>query len=174
MSELFLKRDASYFSHNMRSSLTREWDADLPCALLIGHNPSFGNGFMDDPSILRMITLTKAGGFGRFILMNIIPLVSPVPRDAWEWAKTKAADVWLQANRVAIRDQAQLASKIIVCFGAICQDVEFAIDLLEDIKGKHEHFWCWGTNADGSPRHPMARGRHRIPDNQELVIWSQT
>jgi hypothetical protein len=33
------------------------------------------------------------------------------------------------------------------------------------------HWHCLGTNADGSPKHLMARGVHRIPDDAALRPW---
>jgi hypothetical protein len=30
---------------------------------------------------------------------------------------------------------------------------------------------CLGTNYDGSPRHPLSRGKHRIPDDAQLLKW---
>lgn len=32
---------------------------------------------------------------------------------------------------------------------------------------------CLGKTADGSPIHPLARGRNRVPDDAKLSIWKQ-
>lgn len=32
---------------------------------------------------------------------------------------------------------------------------------------------CLGKTADGSPIHPLARGRNRVPDDAKLKIWKQ-
>ncbi|AHE56053.1 hypothetical protein [Sphingomonas sanxanigenens] len=31
--------------------------------------------------------------------------------------------------------------------------------------------WCWGKTKDGAPKHPMARGLHRIPRDQQPIMW---
>ena len=30
---------------------------------------------------------------------------------------------------------------------------------------------CLGTTLSGAPKHPLARGQHRIPDDQEPMQW---
>jgi hypothetical protein len=30
---------------------------------------------------------------------------------------------------------------------------------------------CLGTTRNGSPKHPLARGRERVPDDAPLVPW---
>jgi hypothetical protein len=30
---------------------------------------------------------------------------------------------------------------------------------------------CIGTTINGCPKHPMARGKHRVPDNQKPLVW---
>ncbi|WP_020095016.1 hypothetical protein [Methylobacterium sp. 285MFTsu5.1] len=32
---------------------------------------------------------------------------------------------------------------------------------------------CFGLTADGSPIHPMARGRSRIPDHAQPMLWKE-
>jgi hypothetical protein len=31
--------------------------------------------------------------------------------------------------------------------------------------------WCWGTTTSGAPKHPLARGKHRIPVDQPAILW---
>jgi hypothetical protein len=33
------------------------------------------------------------------------------------------------------------------------------------------NWYCMGTNKDGSPKHPLARGHNRIPDDQQPILW---
>jgi hypothetical protein len=28
-----------------------------------------------------------------------------------------------------------------------------------------------GATADGSPKHPLARGVHRVPDDRQPLVW---
>lgn len=37
--------------------------------------------------------------------------------------------------------------------------------------GVQPNWHCLGTTADGSPIHPLARGRNRVPDDAKLKIW---
>jgi hypothetical protein len=38
------------------------------------------------------------------------------------------------------------------------------------LDGAHD-LYAFGVTRDGSPKHPMARGPHRIRDDAELVLW---
>jgi hypothetical protein len=31
--------------------------------------------------------------------------------------------------------------------------------------------WCLGATKDGHPKHPLARGRERVPDDAPLIPW---
>lgn len=78
------------------------------------------------------------------------------------------------ANIEAVARMAKAADQVFVCFGAIAWDDVYIEEVLEAITSgpaPWPDLWCWGTNADGSPKHPMARGAHRIPADQKPIIW---
>lgn len=48
---------------------------------------------------------------------------------------------------------------------------ERAAELLELARGARVQLQCLGTTASGAPKHPLARGRSRIADDQPLLPW---
>lgn len=78
-------------------------------------------------------------------------------------------------NLPAVVKAAKSADQVSVCWGAIAGHDEGWIEhVVEEIQSGEDpcpDLWCWGTNADGSPKHPMARGKHRIPRDQQPILW---
>ena len=53
-------------------------------------------------------------------------------------------------------------------------DPDWIDAIIEAITGGEEPWpdiYCLGTTGGGSPKHPTARGKHRVPDDQQPVLW---
>src|SRR3546814_4031157 len=73
----------------------------------------------------------------------------------------------LFANRDHVARIAKAADQIFVCFGNIANEIdwEWNESVLEEIQtgiAPYPDLWCWGKTKHGAPKHPMARGKHRI------------
>jgi hypothetical protein len=80
----------------------------------------------------------------------------------------------LHKNLSFVEQASREVDRVFVCFGAIAWDDDWVEHFIEEIQQgvmPCPSLWCWGFNADGSPKHPMARGRHRIPPNQKALLW---
>lgn len=157
-----------------RYDLVRAWGAG-PRLLIAGLNPSTADGTKDDPTIWREIGFAFRWGFGSLVKINLEPYVTSRPERLLTWR--------------AFRDQDASSARIknfAVC-GAMCRraDLHLAawgagadpgvLDLwLQEarrVAGRPIPWHCLGTNADGSPRHTLARGCMRIPDDARPVPW---
>jgi hypothetical protein len=66
-----------------------------------------------------------------------------------------------------------------VAFGAepINRDQVWLEECLEhyqqpaDNKGDNDNLYCLSTTASGQPKHPMARGKHRIANDAQPILW---
>lgn len=83
-------------------------------------------------------------------------------------------DALYYANMDVVVREAKAAALVVACWGAGTWDEYFVEHVLEEIQSGHEPWpdiHCLGRSADSSPLHPMARGRHRVPDDAHPQLW---
>jgi hypothetical protein len=162
-----------------RIELRRRWGPG-PTACMIGCNPSDAGIDRDDPTSLWWINWCRLFGFGGYVAVNLYPFVSSSPDECREivagieggdWA---ARDLLHFVNLPAVVDAAKAADQVFVCWGAIAWDQVWIDEVVEAIQtgaASYPDLWCWGFTASGAPKHPMARGAHRIPRDQKPILW---
>lgn len=180
-------REAS-LSDGCRWWAKRAWGAG-PCALWCGANPSEADGMRDDPSMQRMMDFSLRNGFGSMVVINAVPHVSSHPADAVAWWKrinwddgpSPEAELWQRHISECVAQL--LATKTRIAIWGNCLPPEIITDFLQDLADATDADWgddefapvewlCLGTNGNGTPRHPLARGKSRIPDDFKLVKWN--
>jgi hypothetical protein len=80
----------------------------------------------------------------------------------------------LHHNLDVIVRESKAAALTVACWGAIAWDEVWIDHVVEEITTGEEpwkRIYCFGTTSSGAPIHPLARGKHRIPDNAEPVLW---
>jgi hypothetical protein len=162
-----------------RWTLTRRWGAG-PIACVIGHNPSTADGMAEDPTTRWWNAWFHLFGFGGYVAVNLYPWRTPDPAEVYrrvdgidrgDWA---ARDDLYLSNLNVVVDTAKQAAQVFVCWGAIARPCMWLDQVIEDIQFGEEPWpdlWCWGKTASGAPKHPMARGAHRIPADQKPILW---
>jgi hypothetical protein len=162
-----------------RWTLSREW-SDAPKACWVMCNPSWADHEDDDPTIRRVIHFTKEWGFGGFTVVNLYPFRSPSPTECRAWAAWEgrgpdwSARDALQRNEALVAGLSKQAGIVVAAWGAVAWDGDHVERIVECITSGAEPFpdiYCLGVTASGAPKHPMARGTHRIPDTQQPVLW---
>lgn len=172
--------------------LKRAWGAG-PMICWIMCNPSDADAGRDDPTMLRVMDFSAAWGYGSCSVVNVLPCISSTPDVALEWMRR--AEQWIidgngddpssewdlhRQNIVHVTQQIDAAKAHVAAWGNnIPQDL--ARRFLQDIAemsddADHEEMapveWlCLGTNSNGSPRHPLSRGKNRVPDDFKPVRW---
>lgn len=173
MSDLFMKRTAVISDCKLyRYELRRVWDDTKPMLPVCMLNPSWADADQEDMTLLALIHFAKLWGYGGLLIVNFYAFRSPSPKEMFAQG-TKAFgpdnDNYIKA---AIQYAAANGGKLLAAWG---ND--------GNVGGYHTYFKllardsrvdliCLGTTQSGQPKHPMARGKHRIPRDQQPIIWS--
>ena len=174
-----IMRRSAHLQGDCRLTLTRQWGGG-PRACVIGHNPSTADGLGDDPTSRWWNAWFQLFGFGGYVAVNLYPWRSANPADVYErvdgidhgdYGARDELHFW---NLPIVVEEAKKADQVFVCWGAIARDCMWLDHVIEEIQtgvAPHPDLWCWGKSASGAPKHPMARGKHRIPTNQKPILW---
>jgi hypothetical protein len=155
-------------------------------------NPSDADATRDDPTMLRVMEFSASWGYGSCVVVNVIPVISSTPDAALAWVQR--AEEWMiegepptpewghwQRN-IAHCGQMLKAAEERVCAWGNNIDNGLAKRWLQDIANSFGDIWededvkplewlCLGTNSNGSPRHPLSRGKNRVPLDFKPVRW---
>lgn len=181
MTDLFIKRGATYGANDtLRWTLTREW-GEGKSACFLGHNPSTAGHELEDPTTLTWNYFAKLWGCGRYTAVNLYPLRSPDPAVARAWADWSRTNDWsvrdlLMENASIVVREAKRADIFVACYGAIAMDDAWNGHVLEEIQSGEPPYptiHAFGFTSSGAPKHPMARGKHRVPRDQQPIVWKE-
>lgn len=184
-------RGSARFSREgtLRNEIRRWWTpSPTRWAAWLMLNPSTAKADRNDPTALRVTHFSKAFGCDGWIGVNLYPFIASEPKAMWHWANWQAhGPAWdvrdaLQGNLVDIEEAARMSVLRMVAFGAapVYHDEGWLEQCLEafgqpaDVTPADERFYCLGVNSTGQPLHPLARGKMRVPDNQQPVLWTRT
>lgn len=176
-----IKRAADVSScGSYRWTLVRTWSG-APHVCFVGLNPSTADARRDDPTVRRWISFARAWGFGGLTAVNLYPFRTSSPqecqrRSSWlengpDWA---ARDALLYVNLPIVVREAKAAALTVACWGSGTWDREFVDHAVEEIQTGEEpwpEIFCFARSKNGSPIHPMARGRNRISDDAQPLLW---
>lgn len=160
-----------------RYTLSRWWAEGLPHALVCMCNPSIAGAEKNDPTIRSLIRLLRPlPGVGGFDVVNWEPYIATDCPSLYAWRKAIMATPEYEQLETyytrRIRALSEGAAIRIVAWGNLVPQVPhtdrisraLSLDYTQDL-------YTFGTTKDGSPKHPMARGKHRIADGTVPVIW---
>ncbi|TDX72626.1 hypothetical protein EDE05_12847 [Neorhizobium sp. R1-B] len=166
-------RRTALFSDNglYRYRLTRQWDLTgvmLPVCML---NPSTADADKDDPTILTLMKFGKAWGYGGIVVINLFALRTSSPQDLKRNAWPHGLDNNLHLEQV-LSAARHTSTPVLAAWGNDGahwnrQDEEFC----RRAKTAMVDLVCLGLTKDGFPKHPLARGKHRIPSDQKPLMW---
>jgi hypothetical protein len=135
-------------------------------------NPSTADAFRHDPTVGECIKRARALGADVLEVVNLFALRSPYPADLKKCAAGFRGDD--DENNAAILAACTGAEFVIAAWGnhgALDYRDLSVLNMLRDAGIMLHHL---GTTQDGYPKHPLARGKHRIPGDHQPIPWSTT
>lgn len=186
-----IEGDATFARNGtLRLQLRRWWTAEpkqwVGWLML---NPSNANASRNDPTMLRVIHFSQAWGYDGCIVVNLYPLITSAPREMWDWRKWQDNGPDWEArddifgNLHQIEEVGRRCSLRVAAFGTepLVRDEQWVYACIEhftqpyDFRDRgwiyEERAMCLGLTKSGAPVHPLARGRHRVPDDAKPVLW---
>jgi hypothetical protein len=147
--------DATFSEDGRYRRLMRRWTGDrFPerYVLFIGMNPSTADAKVNDPTCAREWTFANREGYTAMVKANVGDYRATDPKMLLAPGVVAVSD----DNLPAIRKAAATAALVIVCHGKLNKALAPAGKaMIEALRADGLDLWCFGTNADGSPKHPL-------------------
>lgn len=135
-----------------RFCLWRIWNKDLPPCHFVGLNPSTATAFKLDPTCTREVNHAIRLGYGGYVKTNLCAYRSTDPRGLRSLYLPEEEH---ELNLVVIRNVAQNSGRTIACWGSNVSVPRWAPSVAKTLLDAVPEVWCFGTNGDGQPKHPL-------------------
>lgn len=142
-------------------------------------NPSTADAQVDDPTIHRCVGFARVRDIPGIRVVNLFAYRTTYPSALNLARRAPSLDATGPKNDTYIRRAFHLAgihgTPVVVAWGAgtgldpLTTRIRAIMTLAreEDVP-----LHCLGTTSNGNPKHPLARGLHRIPDDAPLIPWA--
>jgi hypothetical protein len=149
-----VKGDA-VFTDKEHRQLMRRWMGDeFPARyiMFIGMNPSTADATVNDPTCAREWTFAQREGYSAMAKGNVGDYRATDPKMLLAPGVVAVSE----ANLPCIRRAAARADRVVLCHGKLNKALAPAGKaMVEALRADGVELWCFGTNADGSPKHPL-------------------
>ncbi len=134
-------------------------------------NPSTADAFKLDPTVNECRKRAIALGADVLEVVNLFALRSPYPEDLRKAARGSRGDD--DVNDAAIITACRGARMVIAAWGngGDLDDRAARVTYLLSLSNIRLHHL--GRTSSGAPKHPLARGKHRIPADLTPIAWDQ-
>lgn len=155
--------------------LVRQWEASKPMLVTVMLNPSTGDHERDDPTILALVHFATLWGYGGLIIVNLNAFQASQP-PVMHAEHLAGRDVEGPENNQhltnALSYAKMMGGPVLVAWGNGGSFRDAHLKFATNAAFAKVPLACLGTTQSGAPKHPMARGKHRIPRDQQPLPWS--
>jgi len=135
-------------------------------------NPSTADAFKLDPTVNECRKRAIALGADVLEVVNLFALRSPYPEDLRKAARGSRGDD--HVNDAAIITACCGASMVIAAWGNGGDLDDRAARVIYLLSLSNIRLHHLGRTSSGAPKHPLARGKHRIPADLAPIAWETT
>lgn len=150
-----VKGDATFSADGRHRQLMRRWlGPSFPerYILFIGMNPSTADAEVNDPTCAREWSFAQREGFDAMVKANVGDYRATDPKMLLAPGVVASSP----DNLPTIRKVASGAGKVVLCHGKLNKALAPAgAALIAALRRDRIALWCFGQNADGSPKHPL-------------------
>lgn len=139
----------------------------LPVVML---NPSWASAERNDPTVLTVNHFARLWGYGGWRGANLYSWRSPSPAEMMR-APGRANPENDQVLKRLIEYAATTRGRVLCAWGNHGDFEGKATRFAREAAARGCSLVCLGTTASGAPKHPLARGLHRISRDQQPVPW---
>lgn len=169
----FWRRYYRTFPQDFRDTLVRKWREGNRSVLWIMQNPSYADASLDDPTVALITKISVWNGYDRLNVVNGYPRRATLPSELYAWlGKVHAEDLTAFRDHAlsVILAEAAFADCVVAAWG-VCKQDPWYEQIAEAVVSLGTDLYCIGENQDGSPRHPMSRGRNKVHSTEMLKPW---
>lgn len=157
-------------NNRFRYELRRVWDGRKPLLVVCMLNPSTADHQKDDPTILALIHFARLWGYGGLLVVNLCAFRASSPTVMMAAADCIGTENEDHIERALAYAQAN-GRQALAAWGNDGQFMTLEPHVRNRASVLGVDLICLGTTNSGAPKHPMARGRHRIPRDQKPLLW---
>jgi len=133
-------------------------------------NPSTADAFVGDPTVRECIERARQLRADVLEVVNLFALRSPYPAELRKRAHGLRGDD--AVNDAEILAACLGARIVIAAWGNHGELGNRAYHVRQALRAHRVELHHLGTTQEGYPKHPLARGKHRIPRGLQPIAWS--
>jgi hypothetical protein len=153
-----------------RLELRRIWDRSKPMLVVCMTNPSTASHLLNDPTVLMLIWFATQWGYGGLLIVNGATWRSSSPAEMRAAAEPESELNWWHLQYAV--DYARRHGGIaLAAWGNDGANLRGCMEFARRARNFGVGLVCLGTTGNGHPKHPMARGKHRISRDQKPILW---
>jgi hypothetical protein len=161
-----------------RERLVRELGGSLTLCVCM-QNPSKAEAddpTMNDPTIHRLCGFTTRLGFGRLVVVNTYLYRATDPLELYRWLfdlRMIERETHRAAALAVALAEAMDADLFVAAWGNGSPDDRWPLTFADTLQQAGIDLYAFGLTRAGAPKHPLARGKERIPDDTKPTLWKK-
>lgn len=150
----------------------RVWNSSLRILPVVMLNPSVADAHRNDQTVTTLIHFAKLWGYGGLQGANLAALVTSKPAVMMAHADPIGPDNNQYISNL-LANARHTGTPVLAAWGRGGSFRDRDAWFIKRAREAYVDLICLGETKDGFPKHPAARGVHRIPRDQQPIAWKR-